>query len=444
MSRLHVAVVGSGPSGFYAISALHKACPEAEIDVIERLPTPFGLIRAGVAPDHQSTKNVTAAYEKAAERSSAGFFGNVEIGRDILLDELRSLYDAVVLAVGAPVDRRIDIPGIDLPGVFGSAEFVGWYNGHPDYYDLMPDLDTASVVVIGNGNVAIDIARVLVKTPAEMASSDLPPAVADVIHASPIEDVHVVGRRGPVDAKFTNVELREMTELDEAVSLVDHELLPEDVPDSFEGRDRRVREKNLDTMAAFDDGTDAEDAAKRVHFVFYASPVEIRGSERVESVVFEQTNVGDDGRVTGTGTLFEVPCGVVVTAIGYQSQKLESVPFDPRTGAFRNAEGHIDGNLYTVGWAKRGPSGVIGSSKRDGDRVAEMIVDTWGTPAGPPRPGRAGLVALLKERAISYVDYDGWRAIDTAEIGRAADSEAPREKFLSVEEMLAVLQPRSR
>jgi len=446
MSRLRVAVVGSGPSGFYAISALNKACPDALVDIVERLPTPFGLIRAGVAPDHQTTKNVIRAYARTAEQAGVTYFGNVELGRDISLDELRGLYDAVILAVGAPADKVLNIPGIDLPGVHGSAEFVGWYNGHPDHRTLNPDLDVSTAVVIGNGNVAIDVARVLVKSPSEMADSDLPAAVADVIHASPIRDVYVAGRRGPADAKFTTVELKEMLGLEEAVSLIDHASLPETVPEDLEGRDRRVREKNLLTLARFEEEGDpaALDGKKRVHFAFYANPVEVRGEDRVTGVLFETTCATEDGKIAGTGTFFEVPCGLIVTAIGYRSRSFEGVPFDHRTGALLNTDGRISGNLFTVGWAKRGPSGVIGSSKRDGDRVAEMILSDWQASDGGETAGRAGLQALLEERNVPFVDYEDWRRIDAAEIDRAQETGAPREKFLSVEEMLAVLEPTTR
>lgn len=443
MSQLRVAVVGSGPSGFYAISALTKVCPGALIDIVERLPTPYGLIRAGVAPDHQTTKNVIRSYSKTAEQGGVAYFGNVEVGRDVTLQELKSLYDAVILAVGAPADKRLDVPGAELHGVYGSAEFVGWYNGHPDYHTLNPDLDTSSVVVIGNGNVAIDVARVLVKSPGEMMDSDLPAAVAQVIHASPIKDVFVAGRRGPAEAKFTNVELREMVDLEDAVSLIDHSILPDAVPDDIEGRDRRVREKNLRTMAEFGEEEDAETlkAEKQVHFAFFANPVSILGEGRVKGVRFENMELADNGKIVGTGEFFTIPCGLVVTAIGYRSRSLDGVPFDYGTGAFLNEDGLISDNLYTVGWAKRGPSGVIGSSKRDGDSVAEKIVAAFNDGSGEEKSGREGLLALLNQRDVAFVDYDGWRKIDAAEVERAADTDAPREKFLSVEEMLEVIKP---
>ena len=446
MSRVKVAVIGSGPSGFYAVSALLRQCEDSKIDIIERLPTPFGLIRAGVAPDHQTTKNVVRAYSKTAAEGGVSYFGNVSVGKDVSLAELRELYDAVILAVGAPADRKLGIPGIDKAGVYGSAEFVGWYNGHPDYVSLDPDLNTEKVVVIGNGNVAIDVARVLVKSPEEMKASDLPGPVADVIHHSPIKDVVVVGRRGPVDAKFTNVELREMRELEEAVSSVRHEHLPDDLPDDLEGRDRRVREKNLQTMEDFAEPGDDQVAAaeKHVHFEFYAAPVEVLGNERVEGVRFERTEIDEGGSVRGTGEFFVTPCGLVVTAVGYRTRSFEGVGFDAKSGAIRNQNGHIDGNLFTVGWAKRGPSGVIGSSKRDGDDVAAMILEACAGTGRSDKAGQTGLRRLLEERNVAFVDFDDWRKLDAAEQARAETPESPREKFLSIEEMLSAIEAKHR
>lgn len=445
MSRVKVAVIGSGPSGFYAVSALLKQFGDPIVDIIERLPTPFGLIRAGVAPDHQTTKNVVRAFSKTAAEAGVSYFGNVSVGKDVSLAELRELYDAVILAVGAPADRKLEIPGIDKAGVYGSAKFVGWYNGHPDFVALDPDLNTERVVVIGNGNVAIDVARVLVKSPEEMAASDLPGPVADVIHRSPIKDVVVVGRRGPGDAKFTNVELREMRDLDHAVSIVRHEYLPDELPTEVEGRDRRVREKNLQTMEAFAEPGDdlVAGAEKRVHFEFYASPVEVLGDKRVEGVRFERTEVTEGGNVRGTGAYFTIHCGLVVTAVGYRTRSFEGVDFDAKSGSILNKDGQVADNLYAVGWAKRGPSGVIGSSKRDGDEVARMIAETFAREGDANKPGHEGLKRLLQARKVAYVDFGDWQKLDAAEIARADSSEAPREKFLSVEEMLAAIGPKS-
>ncbi|MGB0627025.1 MAG: FAD-dependent oxidoreductase, partial [Alphaproteobacteria bacterium] len=248
---INVAVIGAGPSGFYTVDALLKADKDIRVDIIERLPTPFGLIRGGVAPDHQTTKKVARVYEKTALTDGVGYFGNVEVGRDVTIAELQEMYDAIVLAVGAPRDRKLGIPGEDKTGVFGSADFVGWYNGHPDFTDLAPDLNTNTVVVIGQGNVAVDTARVLVKTAEEMTETDIADHAADAIAASPITDVYMVGRRGPIEAKFTNVELREMGQLEQCAPIVDAAQLPDEITGDFDDRDRRLRERNLATLREF-------------------------------------------------------------------------------------------------------------------------------------------------------------------------------------------------
>ena len=252
---VRVAIVGSGPSGFYTAEALLRSGADVEIDVIDRLPTPFGLIRAGVAPDHQKTKNVSRAYEKTALNDKVTYYGNVDVGADISIEQLKELYEAVVIAIGSPYDRKLGVPGEDKKGVFGSADFVGWYNGHPDFRDLEPDLNTKAIVVIGNGNVAVDCARVLVKTPDEMSTTDLATHAAEAIHASSLEDVYMVGRRGPIEAKFTNVELREMGELQNCTPIIDAAQIPEDVPEDMEmsDRDRRLKDRNLATRSRVSD-----------------------------------------------------------------------------------------------------------------------------------------------------------------------------------------------
>ena len=432
---VRVAIVGSGPSGFYTADALIKSGADCEIDVIDRLPTPFGLIRAGVAPDHQKTKNVSRAYEKTALNDSVAYFGNVDIGQDVGIEELKGLYDAVVLAIGSPYDRKLGVPGEDKKGVFGSADFVGWYNGHPDFRDLEPNLNTKAVVVIGNGNVAIDCARVLVKTPDEMSTTDIATHAADAIHAAPLEDVYMVGRRGPVEAKFTNVELREMGDLQECTPIIDAAQIPAEVPaeEEMSDRDRRLKDKNLGTLRSF---VDAEPAGRkrRVHFQFYASPVEILGGDTVEGIRLEKTEVRD-GRAVGTGETYDIPCGIVIPAIGYQGQPLEGVPFDERNGVIQNDEGRVSEGVYAVGWIRRGPTGVIGTNKHDGDRASQQIQEDC-TDGG--KAGRAGLKELLTEKSVRWVDYSDWQKIDEAEKSAAAEG-APRRKLTRIPEMLAVL-----
>ena len=431
---LSVAIVGSGPAGFYTADSLLKADPECRIDIIDRLPTPYGLIRFGVAPDHEKTKNVMRGFARTASDDRVNFYGDVDIGEALSLDELRKMYDAVVLAVGAAHDRRLGIPGEDKAGVVGSASFVNWYNAHPDFVDRTPDLDTSSVVIIGAGNVAIDVARVLVKTPAEMAATDLPDYAAGPIHGAPISDVYMVARRGPVEAKFTNVELREMGHLEQCVPQVAAADLPDEVTGEMSPRDRRVREKNLETLRAFAE-READEKPKRVHFVFFASPVEILGGEHVEAVRFERTRV-ENGRAVGTGEHYEIPCGLVVAAVGYLSLPVDGAPFDHKQGVVVNEEGRVGPGLYAVGWIKRGPTGVIGTNKPDGRDAAQQIIDDLG--AGGGKPGREGLEALLRARERRWVDLEDWQRIEAAEIAAAAEG-APRRKLYRHEDFLAVL-----
>ena len=439
---LSVAIVGSGPAGFYTADALLRADSACRVDILDRLPTPYGLIRFGVAPDHEKTKNVMRGFARTASDERVNFYGDVDVGEALSLDELREMYDVVVLAVGAAHDRRLGIPGEDKPGVVGSASFVNWYNAHPDFVDRTPDLDTSSVVIIGAGNVAIDVARVLVKTPAEMAATDLPAYAAEPIHAAPIGDVYMVARRGPVEAKFTNVELREMGQLEACVPQVAAADLPESVTGEMSPRDRRVREKNLETLRTFAE-READEKPKRVHFVFFASPVEILGGERAEAVRFERTRV-EDGRAVGTGEHFEIPCGLVVAAVGYLSMPVDGAPFDRRNGVVVNDEGRVGPGLYAVGWIKRGPTGVIGTNKPDGRNAAEQILADLGESGGEGgggKPGRDALEALLRARGCRWVDFEDWRRIEAAEIAAAAEG-APRRKLYRREDMLAVLDER--
>ena len=431
---ISVAILGSGPGGFYAADALLKSGVDCRIDIIERLPTPFGLIRGGVAPDNQTTKRVAKSFERTALKDEVRYFGNVEVARDVSIDELRALYDAVVLAIGAPLDRPLGIPGEDKAGVFGSAAFVGWYNAHPDFRDLNPDLNTRAVAVIGNGNVAIDITRVLVKTRSEMMAADLADYAAEAIHDAPIADVYMFGRRGPVEAKFTNVELREMGRLEDCVSVVDPAQLPDAVTGDWSDRDRRLREKNLTTLREFAAMT-PDGKSKRAHFVFYAAPVEVLGGDKVEGLRLERTRV-EGGRAVGTGEFFEVKCGLVIAAIGYTSEPIDGIAFDDKRGIVANSNGRVGDGVYAVGWVKRGPTGVIGTNKPDGQAVAADIRADF--PQGK-KPGREAFEKLLKEKGVRWVTYSEWQTIDLREIENAPPG-APRRKFTTIEEMLAVLE----
>ncbi len=431
---VNVAIVGSGPSAFYTAGALIKSGLGCRIDMIERLPSPFGLVRGGVAPDHQSTKRVARAYERTALSDPVRYYGNVTVGQDVSLADLRTIYDAVVLAVGMPDDRPLEIAVAGKRNVFGSAAFVGWYNGLPEFCDLNPNLQTTAVSVIGNGNVALDIARVLVKSKSEMSTSDIAHYAADTIRESPLKDVYVFGRRGPVDCKFTNVELREMGRLEECAPVVDATHLPDHLPDDLSDRDRRLKEKNLANFREFS-VCDPSAKSKRVHFNFFASPVEILGSETVEGLKLERTQV-IDGRAKGSGEYFEIACGLVVYAIGYVAKPLDGVPFERQAGTVDNTDGRVDEGLYAVGWIKRGPSGVIGTNKHDGDAVARHICED--IPEGR-KPGREALENLLRESDVRWVTYDDWQKIDAAEVANAPTG-APRRKFVTVDEMLGVLE----
>ena len=428
-----VAIVGAGPSGFYAAEALSKSAVDCRIDIVERLPAPYGLIRYGVAPDHEKTKGVTRAFERTARKDAVRYYGNVELGRDLSLDELRGLYDAVVIATGAPLDRPLGIPGADKAGVLGAAAFVGWYNGHPDFRDLDPQLDTQSVAIIGNGNVALDVARILAKTPEELATSDLPDYAAEALRGAQIAELHLLGRRGPVEAKWTNVELREMGRLADCLPLVDPAQLPETVADGLSERDRRLREKNLATLRGFQ-ALETGARRKRLHFTFYAKPLEVLGGPRVEGLRLERTRL-EAGRAVGTGETFDLPCGLVFSSIGYRAEPIGGLPCDAASGILTNRDGRVAEGLYVVGWAKRGPIGVIASNKPDGDKLARQIAKDFGQGR---KPGGPALEKLLAGRGTRWIGFADWKTIEAAEIA-AAPPGAPRRKLIGVDDMLAVL-----
>ncbi len=431
---LSVVIVGSGPSGFYAADSILKKAKDARIDIIDRLPTPYGLVRAGVAPDHQGTKKILRVFERTALKPNVRFLGNVCVGKDISVEELKERYDAVILAYGAARDRHLGVPGEDLGNVFGSWDFVGWYNGHPDYQDLNPNLAVSSVVVVGNGNVAIDVARVIAKTNRELAETDVSDVALRAKDQSGVTDVHMVGRRGPVEGAFTHAELAELGRMEECVVLADGRQLPDEVGD-VDDKVRKVKETNLATLHEYAKNT-AADKPVRLHLHFYASPVELSGNGSVEKVTFERNTV-EDGRCVGTGETFELDAGLVVTCIGYRSEQLEGTPFDERRGVVVNEDGFVEPGLYVVGWAKRGPSGTIATNRPDSVGVAEKLITDHGEGTG--RPGPDGLDSLLAQRGVRVVSIEDWKTIDEAEVSAASETDAPRRKLTSVSEMLALL-----
>jgi len=430
---VNVAIIGSGPGGFYAAAALVKKVPGCRVDVIDRLPTPYGLIRAGIAPDHQSSKKIAKTFERTAKHENVRFLGHVDVGKDVSVAELRELYDAVVLATGAPEDWTLGIPGEDLAGVFGSAEFVAWYNAHPDKNDLDPDLGKHSAVVIGAGNVALDVARLLAKTEAEVRATDMAHYAADAISDAPIKDIYVFARRGPLQAAFTHKEISEFGELENAVTLVDGNLLP-DEDEQLIDKGRGSQEKNIKFLRDYSKNK-GDEKSVRIHMQFYARPVEVSGHGSVESIRMERTELKDDGSCAGLGEFFEVPCSLVVSCIGTWGNSLDDIPYDEKRRIFVNSEGKIEPGLYASGWAKRGPTGTVATNHPDGVAVAKHVAELEPDSA---KAGPAGLNSLLAERGVKVVSFEDWKKIEAAEEA-AATHGAPRRKFTEVDEMLAVV-----
>ncbi|MEO7787502.1 MAG: FAD-dependent oxidoreductase [Sphingomicrobium sp.] len=435
----HVAVIGSGPAGFYTVEALVKAYgADVRIDLIDRLPVPYGLIRFGVAPDHQSIKAVSRRYDKVAEEAGVRFVGNVAVGGDVTIAELRGLYDAVVLATGAPRDRPLGIPGEALPGVIGSAAFVGWYNGHPDFADLAPPLHGATAAVIGNGNVALDVARILSKTRAEFAGSDIVAHALDALEGSAVRTISIVGRRGPHQIAMTPKELGELGHLKAAAPRTDAEDFPDATEDAALDPGVRKSVAHLREFATLD-----ADKPKHIEFDFFARPVRIEGDGRAERLVVERTRLDETGASVGTGETYAIPASLVVSCIGYSTPPIEGVPYDEAGGRFANDRGLIDagganGGLYAVGWARRGPSGTIGTNRPDGYEIAERIVAALPSEGDSGKAGGEGLDRLLAERGLRATSFADWRTIEAAEAAAATDG-APRAKLVRHEHWLAAL-----
>ena len=432
---MRVAVVGSGPAGFYAAGALLSADPPAEVDMFDRLPTPWGLVRLGVAPDHPKLKSVSRAFERIAEQPGFRFLGNVEFGRDIEHADLVRLYDAVVYAVGAQTDRRLGIPGEDLPGSWAATEFVAWYNGHPDYQDLEFDLSVERVVVIGNGNVALDVARMLALTHEELAPTDATDASIAAIASSPIREIVVVGRRGSAQAAFTTPELQEMGELADADVVVDAADLEGAEPKGTNA------ERNVVVLKEFA-AREPEGKPRRVVFRFFESPVAILGEERVEGIELVRNELDADERAVPTDEHQTLACGLVFRSVGYKGVELPGVPFDERSGTIPNKGGRVEPGVYCAGWIKRGPTGVIGTNKKDATETVELLLDDAAAGRLEPKPdaSAAAVDALLAERGVQVVEYDGWTAIDGVERAAGEKSGRPRVKLCTWDALLSTAQ----
>jgi ferredoxin/flavodoxin---NADP+ reductase len=429
MDALRVAIVGSGPAGFYAAGALLGADPPAQVDMLERLPTPWGLVRLGVAPDHPKLKTVSKAFERIAERPGFRFLGNVEVGRDVAHEDLAHLYDAVVYAVGAQTDRRLGIPGEDLAGSWAATEFVAWYNGHPDYQELDFDLSVERAVVIGVGNVALDVARMLALTPEELGPTDTADAAIAAICGASIREIVVVGRRGPAQAAFTTPELAELGELAGADVIVD--------PADLEGAEPTDTnsERNLEVLREFA-GREPAGKPKRVVLKFFASPVAIHGEDRVERIELVRNVLDDDERAVPTEERETLPCGLVFRSVGYRGVALPGVPFEERSGVIPNEGGRVAPGVYVAGWIKRGPTGVIGTNKKDATETVERLLADL---RDAPRKGTTAedVDALLDERGVRRVVYAGWLAIDEAERSAGEPLGRPRVKLCTWDELLA-------
>jgi ferredoxin--NADP+ reductase len=444
---LRFAVVGSGPAGFYAAGALLDADFPVEVDMIERLPTPWGLVRLGVAPDHPKLKTVSRAFERIAAKPGFRFLGNVEVGRDLHHDELARLYDAVIYAVGAQTDRKLGIPGEDLPGSWSAFEFVAWYNGHPDFQGLSFDLDVERAVVIGNGNVALDVARMLALTPEELAPTDTTDQAIDAITNSRITDVVTLGRRGPAQAAFTPVELAEMGELAGADVVVDPAELELDAATAAQVEsDTRVR-RNVDILREFAARTPTG-KPRTVRLRFLVSPVAVLGEGRVEAVEIAHNRLEvRDGRAVAVPTDEReiIPCGLVFRSVGYHGVALSGIPFDETRGTMSNDCGRVLGDdgrplhgVYCAGWIKRGPTGIIGTNKKDANETVQLLLADVhaGQLAHSEHVTVEAVDSLLDERGVRRVVYAGWLSIDGVERSRGEPLGRPRVKLVTWDELL--------
>ena len=455
MRPYHVAIVGSGPSGYFAAASLLKFADsnddtgqkrDVRVDMLEMLPTPWGLVRSGVAPDHPKIKSISAQFEKTALDPRFRFFGNIVVGDHVQAAELAERYDAVVYAVGAQSDRSLGIPGEDLPGSVAAVDFVGWYNAHPHFADMAPDVSCRRAVVVGNGNVALDVARILVTDPDALAATDIADHALRSLHDRGVEEVLIIGRRGPLQAPFTTLELRELGDL-EGLGDVDVIVDPADFADiseeDVEAAGKTVR-NNIKVLRGYAE-REPRGAKRRIVFRFCTSPIELKGNGKVESIVLGRNElVNDNGRIVAkdTGERDEVPAQLVVRAVGYRGVATPGLPFDDKTGTIPHTAGRIDGrrNEYVVGWIKRGPTGVIGTNKKDSQETVDTLIeDLSGAELADVGADRSEtLVEWLLERQPRLVTDDHWKLIDEYERSSGEPHGRPRVKVCSVAELLRI------
>ncbi|MEV8254357.1 FAD-dependent oxidoreductase [Rhodoglobus sp. NPDC076762] len=444
MSKLRLAIVGAGPAGIYAADILLKAERQFDvsIDLFEQLPAPYGLVRYGVAPDHPRIKGIVNALRDVLDTGNIRLFGNVTYGRDITLDDLKKHYNAVIFSTGSVRDAPLPIPGIDLPGSHGAADFVSWYDGHPDFPREWT-LDAKEAAVIGNGNVALDVARMLAKHADDLLPTEIPANVYEGLKASPVTDVHVFGRRGPMQVKFTPLELRELGELND----VDMVVYEEDF--DYDDASKAAIESNkqimvLDRIFTKWRGAEKGNASRRLHLHFYAGPVEVLGTDRVEGFRYERTKPDGEGGVVGTGEFREVAVQSLYRAVGYFGSPLDGIPFDDNRGVIPNREGQvIDDNdeqvhgVYATGWIKRGPVGLIGHTKSDAMETIKHVMNDQANWWSPESPDEQAIVDLLKSRDVEYTNLQGWQSLDAHEIALGEAEGRARIKLVDRDEMLA-------
>lgn len=444
---LRVAIIGAGPSGFYSLEALQKADIAVQVDLFEKLPTPYGLVRFGVAPDHPKIKSVTKLYSKALAQDNARYFGGVEFGKDITLEDVRQYYDAIIYTVGASSDRSLGITGEDVANSISATQFVAWYNGHPDKADYQPDLHVKSVAVIGMGNVAVDVTRILAKSADELASTDIADHALAALRESQVEDIYMIARRGPAQAKFTTKELRELGELLNADIMVDSAEVEIDAV-SQPALETRAIAKNVSIMQEMAEKT-PQGKARRVHLRFFRSPVEILGDTKVTGITLERTHLeqqGDYLAAVKTGATEVLEVGMVLRSVGYRGVPLADVPFDNKRAVIPNTAGRVqeeDGSPrlgeYTAGWIKRGPQGVIGTNKACAtESVACLLDDVENLPLAPQRDPEA-INQLLAERGVRVIRFEDWQKLEQLELEAGKARGRPAVKFVDVAAMLEQL-----
>lgn len=452
---LRVAIVGSGPAGFYSAEALQKAAPGIRIDLIDRLPTPFGLVRGGVAPDHPKIKSVTRIFDRIASQPGFRFLGHVQVGQDVTVEELRARYDVLILCYGADSDRTLGVPGEQLAGSHAATEFVAWYNGHPDYAAASFDLTQRAAAIVGIGNVAMDVSRILAKPVPVLATTDLADHALQALAASSVQTVHLIARRGPVQAACTTPELRELGELEGVDVVVDP-------------RDLELDEASVAQLAAMEDRNPAKNlevlrewaarpltgAPRQIVLHFNASPVALTGADHVESMTIVRNRLESDGqggvRAVATDETTDIPVGLVFRSVGYKGRALAGVPFDARAGVVPNIGGRVVEQagsatvvpgVYVAGWIKRGPQGIIGTNKLcAADTVAQVLADAAAGVIPRASEALSSLDALLAERGVLVTSWSDWQALDQAEQARGAAAGRSRTKITDVREMLSVIE----